>query len=251
MLKNRIIPIQLLSDGRLVKGRKFGDYRDVGDPVKSSHVYSMQDADELILLNIDGHDRLSDLIALLPKLSEQVFMPISIGGGIRSYSDAAMLIKEGADKVVLNSVTYNNYSMITDIANDYGCQSVAVCIDVREIDGTYLLFSENGHTQHSVSLDEHIETCIEAGAGEIILQSIDLDGSMRGFDLCLALFANKYTTTPFILAGGSGDYSHIKDVFLSSKTSAVACGSLFNFSDSSPIRAKHYLKNYGVNYKRV
>ena len=251
MLKKRIIPIQLLSGGRLVKGRNFDNYRDVGDPVKSSHVYSMQDADELILLNIDGHDCLSDLISLLPKLSEKVFMPISIGGGIRNYNDAAMLKKEGADKVVLNSVTYNNYKIITEIANNYGCQSVSVCIDVREVDSTYLLFSENGHIQHSVSLNEHIESCIEAGAGEIILQSVDRDGSMNGFDASLALVANKYTTTPFILAGGSGDYSHIKDVFLSSRTSAVACGSLFNFSDSSPIRAKHYLKNYGINYKRV
>ena len=211
MLKKRIIPIQLLSGGRLVKGRNFDDYRDVGDPVKSSHVYSMQDADELILLNIDGHDRLSDLISLLPKLSEKVFMPISIGGGIRSYDDAAMLIKEGADKVVLNSVTYKNYAMITEIANNYGCQSVSVCIDVREVDGTYFLFSENGHIQHSVSLNDHIESCIEAGAGEIILQSVDRDGSMRGFDSSLALVANKYANIPFILAGGSGDYSHIKD----------------------------------------
>lgn len=249
MLKKRIIPIQLLRNGRLVKGLNFDGYRDVGDPIKSSHVYSMQDADELILLNIDGSRYFSDLVSVLPKLSEKVFMPISIGGGIRDYNSAAILINEGADKIVLNSIVYSNREIISKIANNYGHQSVSICIDVKCCNGSYILFSHNGKARKKVNLHEHINACIDAGAGEIILQSIDLDGSMKGFDYELALIANQYTSIPFILAGGGGDYSHIKDVFLSTNISAVACGSLFNFSDSSPIRAKHFLKNYGINYK--
>lgn len=250
MLKNRIIPIQLLKNGRLVKGCNFTNYRDVGDPVKSSHVYSMQDADELILLNIGGPQSLTDIVDLLPKLSEKVFMPISIGGGIRTYKDAATLINEGADKVVLNTVVYSDNHIIEEISKNFGCQSVTVCIDVRREFDEYFLYSKNGLIKESISLRDHIDNCINRGAGEIILQSIDLDGTMKGYDLSLSVIANEYSSVPFVLAGGSGDYSHIKDVFLSSNISAVACGSLFNFSDSSPIRAKHYLKNYGVNYKK-
>lgn len=250
MLKKRIIPLMLLKDSRLVKGQCFSSYRDVGDPVKSAMVYSDQDADELMLLNLDGATGLDRLLKILPKLTESVFMPLSLGGGISSFEHAARLIECGADKVVVNSSLYQNPTLIEDISKRYGVQAMVASIDVKYVDGDYNLYSSNGTVKESICLKDHVQQCIDNGAGEIVIQNIDKDGSMLGFDIQLAKLVHDMSTVPVVLASGCGDYSHISDAFSQSHVSAVACGSLFNFSDSSPIRAKSYLSNYGVPYKQ-
>lgn len=250
MLKKRIIPLMLLKDNRLVKGQCFSSYRDVGDPVKSAMVYSDQDADELVLLNLDGASGLDRLLRILPKLTENVFMPLSLGGGISSFEHAARLIECGADKVVINSALYQDHSLIEKISKRYGVQAMVASIDVKCVDGEYILYRSNGTIKESISLKEHVQQCIDRGAGEIIIQNIDKDGSMMGFDTQLATLVHAMSAVPVVLASGCGDYSHICDAFSQSDVSAVACGSLFNFSDSSPIRAKSYLSNYGVPYKQ-
>lgn len=253
MLKRRVIPIQLLLNGRLVKTVGFGDWRDVGDPVKSSAVYNAQYADELIFLNID-RDRSSvePLVKLLHGVSAVCFMPLAVGGGVRSFEDAAILIENGADKVVINSAAYGSAEVLRHVADRFGEQAVVVGIDVRGSAGDgYTLVSDSGRTPQSVGLADHIRACEAAGAGEFLVQSVDRDGTMSGFDLELLRQACAAAKVPVIGAGGSGQYNHLKDAFLETDASALACGSLFNFSDSNPMRAKAFLTNYGLSFKVV
>lgn len=252
MLKKRIIPVQLLLNGRLVKTVRFGEFRDVGDPVKSSSVYSAQRADELVFLNIDrAQPSVKPLADVIAGVSKVAFMPIAVGGGIRSFDDAAFLIKNGADKVVLNSIAYRDKEIITLISERFGAQAVVVSIDAVRGPAGYLLKSACGTVSEDVALDAHIKACEAAGAGEFFIQSIDQDGTMAGFDIPLIQKACACATVPVIGCGGSGDYNHLRDAFLETGVSALACGSLFNFSDSNPIRAKAFLSNYGLPFKVV
>lgn len=254
MLKKRIIPIQLLRDGRLVKTVKFDRWRDVGDPVKSSAVYNSQYADELIFLNIARDDRsVRSLAALIENVSKVCFMPMSMGGGINTAEDAAFLILHGADKVVINSAAYTRSEVISQTAGRFGTQAVILGIDAAWDDtlGDYVLYSHCGSRAHRIALSEHIESCTRAGAGEIMIQSIDRDGTMQGYDIELIRRTMACSKLPVIAAGGSGNYDHLRAAFVETDVSAVACGSLFNFSDSNPLRAKAYLSNYGVPFKVV
>jgi cyclase len=254
LLKKRIIPIQLLLDGRLVKTRGFGAWRDVGDPVKSSAVYNSQYADELIFLNIAREGRTIDMLrSVIEKVSEVSFMPMAMGGGIASIEDAAELIRTGADKIVVNTIAYRDKSVITATADRFGAQAVVVSIDARlhSETGSYRLYSDCGRVREPVTLAEHIESVVAAGAGEIMIQSIDRDGTMDGYDIELVRRAMTSAQVPVIAAGGSGNYTHLRDLFLETDVSAAACGSLFNFSDSNPIRAKAFLTNYGLNFKAI
>jgi imidazole glycerol-phosphate synthase subunit HisF len=254
MLKKRIIPIQLLVDGRLVKTQSFGGWRDVGDPVKSSAVYNSQYADELIFLNISRERRsVEDLRKLIAEVSKVCFMPMAMGGGIRTAEDAAYLILNGADKVVVNSIAYHDPAVVTKTADTFGAQAVVVSIDVRwdEQRQDYQLFSDCGRRAEHVALEDHVRRVIEAGAGEVMIQSMDRDGTMKGFDIPLIQRVMAVSTAPVIGAGGSGNYNQMKDAFLETGVSALACGSIFNFSDSNPIRAKAFLSNYGLSFKKV
>ena len=252
MLKRRIIPVQLLHNGRLVKTVRFDGWRDVGDPVKSSAVYNSQYADELIFLNIArDRDSVQPMAELLQKVSEECFMPLSVGGGIRNFNDAAYLIQNGADKVVVNSAAYHDHELVSRIADRFGTQAVIVAIDAKREDKTYVIMSASASKVEAVTLEEHINACERAGAGEFLVQSIDRDGTMEGFDLDLLRLACSASSVPIIGCGGSGQYNHLKEAFLDTDVSALACGSLFNFSDSNPMRAKAFLSNYGLQFKVV
>jgi imidazole glycerol-phosphate synthase subunit HisF len=254
VLKRRIIPIQLLLDGRLVKTTRFAEYRDVGDPVSSTRVYNSQYADELVLLNIAREARtVEPLAALLEAISEVCFMPLTVGGGIRQIADVDFLIRNGADKVLINSVAYTDTALIREAADRFGSQAVVVGIDAAwsESIATYEVFADCGRSVQPVALEDHVSNCVNAGAGEIMIQSIERDGAMNGYDTELTRRVGDACDVPVIAAGGSGNYEHLKEVFLGADVSAVACGSLFNFSDSNPIRAKAFLSNYGLPFKVV
>ncbi len=255
MLKKRIIPVQLLINGRLVKTVRFGDYRDVGDPAKSSAVYSSQLADELVFLNIDRqHRSVEPLARLIDKVSVECFMPLTVGGGICSFEDAAFLIKNGADKLMINSAIYAQPQLIGAVAERFGTQAVIVSIDalwdLRS--QRYVLCSNCGRQRHEdLDLQEQVRRCVERGAGEIFVQSIDRDGTMTGYDLRLIHAVMEAATVPVIAGGGSGNYDQLREAFVETGVSALACGSIFNFSDSNPIRAKAFLSNYGLPFKQV
>lgn len=253
MLKKRIIPVQLLLGGRLVKTVGFDTYRDVGDPVSSSRVYNSQYADELVLLNIDrGPRTIEPLLRLAEKVSEVCFMPLAFGGGIKSADDAEALIKNGADKVVVNTERFENSRLIPTIAARFGSQAVIASLDVRRDDaGRWQVFSNCGRNKESGTLEEHVEHCVEEGAGELLINSIDRDGTMKGYDIELIERVTKLSPVPVIACGGAGTYAHMQDAFLKTGVSALACGSLFNFGDNNPIRAKAFLSNYGLPFKKV
>lgn len=252
MLKKRIIPVQLLLNGRLVKTVRFGEYRDVGDPVQSSKVYSDQDADELVFLNIDRERRGIDaLLALLAPVSEVCFMPLALGGGIRTLPDAELLIRGGADKVVVNSACYADTELLRQIALRFGTQALVASMDVRRSEHGFDLYSDCGRVHQPVTVEEHVRRVVAYGAGEILVNSIDRDGTMQGYDLELIERVTQCASVPVIACGGAGNYDHMRDAFSRTRVSALACGSLFNFGDNNPIRAKAFLSNYQIPFKVI
>jgi cyclase len=251
MLKRRIIPIELLSDGRLVKTVSFANPRDVGDPVKSSQVYSDQDADELVLLNVSRTDRnVTALVDVVARIARECFVPLTVGGGIRCLDDASQLFAAGTDKILINSAAYTEPRLITEIGERYGKQAVVVGIDVRADQTGFVLFSDCGRILQKVSLLDHVAAVIDAGAAEIMIQSISRDGTMSGYDLALTQAVIGISPVPVIAAGGAGDFIHLKQAF-DAGVDAAACGSLFNFGDNNPLRAKAFLKNYDIPLKRI
>ena len=250
MLKKRIIPLLLILDDRFVKTINFGTFKDVGDPISTAKIFNDSDADELILLNINRDNKfLSKLIFFLKEISKECFIPISAGGGIKSIEEATLIIKNGADKIVINSACYENYDLIKNIAEKFGRQAVVASVDVKKEDGHLKLFSKCGKKIEKITLENHIKKLIKNNVGEIMINSIDCEGTMKGPDYGLAQKINDLTSVPIIFSGGIGNYDHIKNIFEISNISAVACGSLFNFTDSNPIRAKAYLKSYNINLR--
>lgn len=249
MLKKRIIPIMLWSKGRLVKTTNFSSPRIVGNPLRAARVYSDQDADEIYVLNIDGGGTFApDFLESVASLSEEIMMPISVGGGITSVRDAANLFDAGADKIVVNSISYRAPNVVLEIANNFGSQAVTASIDFKRIGGRIALFSQGGRVLEKTSLDQHLRVLQDSGIGELFLQSIDRDGTRTGYDLEVSANVLSQTTVPIIIAGGAGTVDHLLAAF-ELGVDAVACGSLFNFGDNSPIRAKAYLRNYKVPLK--
>ena len=252
MLKKRIIPMELFYEGRLYKTKRFSEPRDVGCPIKSSAVYSDQDADELILVNIDREKKFSDsFVSAVAKIAENCYVPLSVGGGITKYAEVERLFAAGADKVIINSAAYRDKNFISQISKSFGAQAVIVSIDVkRGGDGCYALYSECAMKLENVGLAQHVEQVLQSGVGEIMVQAIDRDGVMGGYDLDLLAETVRLSSVPVILAGGAGSFIDLLEAFRAG-ADAVACGSLFNFGDNNPLRAKAFLNNYEVKLKRV
>jgi len=252
MLKKRLIPIMLLSDGRLIKTVNFSGERDTGDPVQAANVYSDQNADELVVLNISRRERTIDpILKLLGELSRNCFMPISIGGGIRSIQDVRVLIKSGADKVVVNSQAFRNSSLIAEIVSEFGSQALIVSIDCMKMGKEWVCFSNCGSERESVSLSDHLEISQNAGAGEFLIQSIDNDGAMLGLDLDLLRFVLGKVRIPVIGAGGIGNFHHLLEGYQTEGLDAIAAASIFHFTDSNPLRAKASLQGHHLNFKVI
>ena len=253
MLKKRIIPVQLLLNNRLVKTKAFNNYIDVGNPVKSSKIYSDADADELVFLNIERENStIEPLLKVLEEVSKVCFMPLALGGGIKTIDDMKIFFRNGADKVIVNSSVYQNYSLIKEASLLFGKQSIIISVDTKKnlLNSEYDLYSACGTKKEKITLEEHLIKCEKNGAGEIFINSIDQDGMMTGYDISLIKQVAK-TSLPIIACGGAGNFNHMKEAFKQTDISALACGSLFNFGDNNPIRAKSFLQNYNLNFKIV
>jgi imidazole glycerol-phosphate synthase subunit HisF len=253
MLKKRLIPKLLLKDGRTVKGIEFQNLRDVGNPVTSARVYNAQGADELIFLDIAASQEKRELLYdIISQTAEECFMPFTAGGGVQNLEDIRLLLAAGADKVAINSAAFGNPSLIKKGADRFGRQSLVGSIDFRqESDGSYQVYSHGGSKPAGVSPLAWAERLQELGVGEILLTSIERDGTSQGLDLEMTRMLADKLTIPLITAGGSGTLSHLVDGFVHGHASAIAVGSLFHFTDQSPIKAQSYLKGAGVEVRML
>ena len=252
MLKVRIIPILLLKNGRMVKGKQFSDFRDTGDPVFASRIYNAQFVDELIFLDItatnEGRETNFEIIELV---SKECFMPLTIGGGISNISQIRKLLKAGADKVVINTAAVNTSQFVEDAAAVFGSQCIVIGIDVRYEEGRYVVYTNSGKAKTDLLLEEHIVNMERLGAGEIFINSIDCDGMMKGYDMELIKLVLTYTTLPVIACGGAGNFMHLVDAYKQTGVGALAMASIYHFGDNNPVRARSYLKNQDINIKIV
>lgn len=252
MLKHRIIPILLLKNGRLVKTIKFGDYRDVGDPVKTAMIYDAQRADELMFLDIDASEQnRGTLLDIVRQVSEECFMPLGVGGGIRSIEEIRRLLQSGADKVVINTAAVENPELIREAAQLFGSSNIVVSIDVKEAGaGKYEVYTHGGSKATGWEPIAWAAEVEKLGAGEILLTSIDRDGTMQGLDIALIRVVADAISVPLICAGGVGKIDDFQKGYEEGHASAVGAGSIFHFTDQSIIKTRRHLVNVGVSVRR-
>ena len=251
MLKKRIIPIMLYKQGRLLKSKKFGDFRDVGHPLTTAKIYCDQDADELLILNIDSDEECSQkFLECVRGIGETCNVPLTVGGGITNFNYAESLFSVGADKVLMGTSLFRFPTVAKNITEKYGSQALVACADfIKTSDRGYLIRRQR-HQELFATMDEFLSTLSNSCAGELLLQSIDKDGTQEGLDLDIFHSLKQQVFIPIILAGGCGGMEDFRLGFQSGAT-AIGCGSFFCFGDNNPLRVKSQLANYGFPLKRV
>lgn len=247
MLKKRVIPVLLLRDGRMVKGVRFSDYRDTGNPKTAVRIYSAQDADELVFLEIQASAQSRRaLLDILREAATECFMPLAAGGGIQSIEDVRELLLAGADKVVVTTAAVTQPKLLTEIAERFGSQCLVAGIDYRRGADGERVWICCGTEATDLDPVSHAQQLVSLGAGEILLNSIDRDGTMQGYDLDMAERIASLVPVPVIVSGGAGNFMHLAEVLKDTQASAAACASIFHFGDNNPIRARSYLRNLDI-----
>lgn len=248
MLKVRIMPTLLFKDVGLVKGVGFDSWRRVGSAMQAVKVYNMREVDELVFLDITAtKDRRSPDFETVDDLADECFMPMTVGGGVRTLEDVQRLLQVGADKVAVNTAAVQTPGLIRQAAQRFGTQCVVVSIDAKQLgNGQYEVYTHSGTRPTEldpVALAQEVE---KLGAGEILLTSIDRDGTMTGYDLELTRQVSEAVSIPVIASGGAGDYEHMLQVLIRGRASAVAAASIFHFTQQTPLEAKRYLAEHGI-----
>jgi cyclase len=247
VLKRRVIPTLLLRDGRMVKGRQFTDFRDTGEPRTAVRIYSAQDADELAFLDIrPSVASRAALVEIIRDAALECFMPLAAGGGVADIEDVRQLMLAGADKVVITTNAVTNPTLLTETAERFGAQAVIAGIDYRGEGDDAKVWIRSGSVATDLDPVSHARRLVELGAGEILLNSIDRDGMMQGYDLETAHRVAEAVSVPVIVCGGAGNFMHLVHAFQQTSVSAAACASLFHFGDNNPIRARSYLRNQQI-----
>lgn len=247
MLAKRIIPCLDVKDGRTVKGVNFVDLRDAGDPVELAWQYSQQGADELVFLDIAAtHEGRKTTIDLVKSVARQVNIPFTIGGGINELRDAEVLLNSGADKISINSAAVRNRQLIDDLAKSFGAQFVVVAVDTRLIDGHNYVHLSGGREKTDILTEEWIKEAESRGAGEILLTSMDHDGTKNGFDNGLLGRINSMINIPLIASGGAGNEQHFVDVFQQANVDAALAASVFHYGEILIPELKSRLRTEGI-----
>lgn len=248
MLAKRIIPCLDVTGGRVVKGTNFVDLRDAGDPVEIARRYDEQGADELTFLDITATSDERDLILkVIEDVAAQVFIPLTVGGGVRKAEDVRRLLKAGADKVSINSAGVNNPDLIAETSSIYGSQAIVVAIDAkRRGDGTWEVYTRGGRTPTGIDAVEWAKKVEKLGAGEILLTSMDGDGTKAGFDLELTRAVSDSVSIPVIASGGVGNLQHLVDGIVVGHADAVLAASIFHFGEYTIEEAKRYMQDRGI-----
>ncbi|NLV16375.1 MAG: imidazole glycerol phosphate synthase subunit HisF [Syntrophomonadaceae bacterium] len=248
MLAKRIIPCLDVHAGRVVKGVNFVDLRDAGDPVELAAFYDSEGADELVFLDItaSSEDR-SIIFDVARRTAEQVFIPFTVGGGLRNIEDIRKMLKAGADKISLNTAAVKTPSLITEGADKFGCQCIVVAIDARQIEGEkWEVVINGGRTPTGLDAVEWACQVESLGAGEILLTSMDKDGTRNGYDLPLTRTIGEAVRIPVIASGGAGNLEHLYEAVTQGKADAVLVASIFHYGDYRVAEAKKYLADRGV-----
>jgi imidazole glycerol-phosphate synthase subunit HisF len=232
VVAKRIIPCLDVKDGRTVKGVNFVDIRDAGDPVELAWQYSKQNADELVFLDITAtHERRKTIVELVKAVARNVNIPFTIGGGIAEISDADVLLNSGADKISINSAAVRNPAFINELAAAFGKQFVVVAVDTKFVNGKNWVHLNGGRIQTEIETEDWIKEAQERGAGEVLLTSMDHDGTKSGFDNMLLKKINDSISIPLIASGGAGNVQHFIDVFRESDVDAALAASVFHYGE--------------------
>lgn len=248
MYAKRIIPCLDIKDGRVVKGTNFLSLRDAGDPVEAAALYDSQGADELVFLDINASADNRDIVThMVERVAERIFIPFTVGGGIRRVEDFTAILRAGADKVSVNSAALQRPELIREAAGVFGSQCVVVAMDAkRRPGGEWTLYLNGGRIDTGRDAVEWAKEAEELGAGEILLTSMDRDGVKTGYDLELTRAVSEAVGIPVIASGGAGELSHFYDAFTAGKADAVLAASLFHFGEITIPQLKAYLSGRGV-----
>jgi len=252
MHTKRIIPCLDVKDGRVVKGTNFVGLRDAGDPVELAAIYDRELADELIFLDITASsDERNTMVEMVEKTASQVFIPFTVGGGIRTVEDIRKMLKAGADKVSLNTAAIKNPELIAEGAKRYGSQCIVLAVDARQT-GTdkWEVYINGGRTPTGLDVIEWVKRATALGAGEILLTSMDRDGVKDGYDIPLTRAVSEAVNVPVIASGGAGELGHFYDVLTLGKADAVLAASVFHFGQFTVGQVKEYLKSRGIEVRR-
>ena len=250
MLKKRIIPCLDIKDGRTVKGVNFVDIRDAGDPIELARRYVQDGADELVFLDITATvEKRKTLSELVSKIAKEINIPFTVGGGINSLEDAQAVIKSGADKVSINSSAVKNSGLITEITNEFGSQCVVVAIDTKFENGDWSVFVSGGKIPTGIKALEWAKQVEKLGAGEILLTSMNNDGTKSGFAIDILDEISRAVNIPVIASGGAGSKVHFKEVFEKTNVSAALAASIFHFGEIPVPELKKYLNNEKIEVR--
>ncbi|MBJ7493719.1 MAG: imidazole glycerol phosphate synthase subunit HisF [Opitutales bacterium] len=248
MLSVRIIPCLDVHDGRVVKGIKFQELRDAGDPVAIAAAYEAQGADELVFLDITASsDGRKTMVDVVERTADQVFMPLTVGGGLRTLEDIRTMLNAGADKVSLNTSAVQNPDLILQASKKFGSQCIVVAIDAKRVGKNHWeVFTHGGRNSTGMDVLAWAKKIQDYGAGEILLTSMDADGTAAGYDVQLCLRVAEMVELPVIASGGAGKLEHLVDVVQNGRASAVLAASIFHFGTYTVRQAKEYLKSQGL-----
>ena len=250
MLKKRIIPCLDVKDGRVVKGINFIDLIDAGNPVQQAKFYSENGADEICFLDISASLENRDTILNMVKLTaEEVFIPLTVGGGVRSIENIQSLLKAGADKVSINSAALKDPEIIKSSSNYFGSQCIVVAVDVKKNNDNWSVYSYGGTKNTGINALDWLKRVEDLGAGEVLLTSMDKDGTKSGFDIEILSLANEILTIPVIASGGVGTIDHFYEGAKKGKADAMLAASVFHFNEFSIMDVKNYLKNKNIEVR--
>ena len=247
MLKTRIIPCLDVKNGRVVKGINFIDLIDAGDPTEQAKLYSEEGADEICFLDISASiEKRKTMINIVEKTAEQVFIPLTVGGGINEISDIRSLLKAGADKISINTAAILNENLIKESAERFGSQCIVAAVDAKKHGSDWLVYSHGGTKKTNINALLWVETLQKLGAGEILLTSMDRDGTKDGFDLELIKKTSDILQIPVIASGGVGELKHFKEGVVKGGASAVLAASVFHFAEFSIKEVKVFLNENNI-----
>ena len=240
----RIIPCLDVDKGRVVKGINFVDIIDAGDPVEIAKKYDDDGADEITFLDITAsHEGRDTILSVVERVADEVFIPLTVGGGVKNFNDVRDLLNVGADKVTINTAAVNNPDIIDEVTNKIGRQCIVIAIDVKEINNDYFVFTHGGRKQTKLNAVEWCIECQKRGAGEILLTSMDRDGTKDGFDINILSKISEHIDIPVIASGGAGTLEHLYDAIDKGKADAVLAASIFHFGSYTINEAKKYLRD--------